>query len=114
GLQGKYVGKRFATDINDEVSPSYTVFDADLRYDLSKLGLGHSFIQFNIVNLFDKHYLAGITTTRNNATTIVVPVVGAPIIPPATTAPTATITGLPAAYSIGAPRTYQVSLRAAF
>ena len=36
GLQAKYVGERFSTDVNDETSPSYVVADMDVRYDLQK------------------------------------------------------------------------------
>jgi iron complex outermembrane receptor protein len=108
GLQGKYVGKRFSTDINDEFAPSYTVFDADLRYDLGKLGLGHSMIQFNVINLFDKHYFGSVATTRTNALPFVVQTISPSVI-------TTTIAASPAPlYAISAPRTYQVTLRAAF
>ena len=32
GLQGKYTGRRFTTDINDDTTPSYTTVDANVRY----------------------------------------------------------------------------------
>ena len=32
GLQGKQVGDRFGTDLNDEIAPGYTVFDLDFSY----------------------------------------------------------------------------------
>lgn len=62
GLQGKYVGKRFATDVNDVVTDSYKQFDLDARINLAGLGLEESYFQFNIFNLFDEFYLANIST----------------------------------------------------
>lgn len=62
GLQGKYVGKRFATDVNDVVTPSYTQFDLDARVSLAPIGLEQSYFQLNVYNLFDKFYLANIST----------------------------------------------------
>lgn len=70
GLQGKFVGDRYVTDINDEVAPSYTVFDFDARYDLTDMfGVKDAFIQFNVTNLFDEEY-QGNFSTGTNATTI--------------------------------------------
>src|SRR5262249_3806488 len=108
GAQFKYVGRRFATDLNDEIAPAYTTVDFDLRYDLSHLGLGHSRVQLNVTNFFNEKYFAGVSTTRNNASNVVVPVVGAP------GNVTTTVTGLAPAYTVGAPRTVQVSLVADF
>ncbi len=63
GLQGKYVGRRFSTDINDEVFPEYTVFDLDARYDLTDtFGISNAFVQLNVTNLFDERYQANIST----------------------------------------------------
>ena len=36
GLQGKYVGSRYVTDVNDLKVAGYTTFDLDMRYDLSR------------------------------------------------------------------------------
>ena len=38
GLQGKKVGDRFSTDLNDEVAPGYTVVDLDLNYGFKMPG----------------------------------------------------------------------------
>ena len=63
GLQGKYVGRRFSTDINDEEFPEYTVFDLDARYDLTDtFGIKNAFIQLNVINLFEERYQANIST----------------------------------------------------
>ena len=85
GLQGKYVGERFANDINTEVAPDYTTWDLDIRYNLNGLGNG-SWLQLNVVNLFDEEYLADISTSTSGS----------------------------AQYQLGAPRTAMLTLRAAF
>ncbi|HEX7852161.1 MAG TPA: TonB-dependent receptor [Sphingobium sp.] len=62
GAQFKYVGKRYLTDINDVISPSYTTVDLDARVSLAKLGLEKTFFQLNVINLFDKLYFANLST----------------------------------------------------
>jgi iron complex outermembrane receptor protein len=63
GLQAKYVGERFATDINDEVSDAYTVADLDVRYDLTDtFGIRGAYVQVNVTNLLDEDYLGNIST----------------------------------------------------
>jgi len=70
GLQGKYVGRRFSTDINNAVFPSYTVFDLDARYDLTDtFGIKNAFIQLNVVNLFEERYQANISTGNSGLRT---------------------------------------------
>ncbi|GAA0383495.1 TonB-dependent receptor [Brevundimonas terrae] len=86
GLQGKYVGERFANDINTEVAPDYLTFDLDVRYNLKALGKGNSYLQLNVINLFDEEYLADISTQTDRA----------------------------ASYQLGAPRTAMITLRASF
>jgi iron complex outermembrane receptor protein len=67
GAQVKYVGKRFATDVNDEVAESYTLVDANVRYSFAALGLENAFAQVNVSNLFDKKYKGSISS-RTTAT----------------------------------------------
>jgi len=86
GLQGKYVGSRFSNDINTEEAPEYTTFDMDVRYNLASIGAGGSYIQLNVINLFDEEYLADISTNTTG-------------------------TGQ---FQLGAPRTAMVTLRASF
>lgn len=57
GLQGKFVGERFANDINTEVAPDYMVWDMDIRYNLPKIRNGDTWVQLNVNNLFDEKYL---------------------------------------------------------
>ncbi|MSO73057.1 MAG: TonB-dependent receptor [Rhodospirillaceae bacterium] len=92
GAQAKYVGQRFSTDVNNEFTPSYATVDANIRYALESLpvpGLKTSYLQVNLTNLFDKLYLASISTQFSTAS------------------------GIPL-YSIGARRTFQASFHFTF
>ncbi len=96
GLQGKYTGDRWATDVNDEKAADYTVIDANVRYNLENLvNLPDTYLQLNVTNLMDRHYLGSISTrvTSNAA------------IPGFSGAPT---------YNIASPRTVQGSIHLAF
>ena len=104
GLQAKYVGERFATDVNDEVSDSYVVADLDVRYDLTdRLGIRGAYVQLNINNLFDEEYLGNIST-GNNALSYVA------TTDPRVPAATANRTGFARTYSLGSPRNAQITL----
>ena len=103
GLQGKHVSERFSTDVNDESTPAYDLFNLDFRYNLPFLGESGSYVQLNVINLFDKGYLGNISS-RNNAQTVDVDL-GSGVNNRAGSAPT---------YSIGAPRTVQLTFRANF
>lgn len=104
GLQGKYVGERFATDVNDEIADDYIVADLDLRYDLTNtFGIRDAYVQLNVTNLFDEDYLGNISTGNNGLATVVnadprVPLRG----------------GAARTYSLGAPRTAQLTLGVKF
>ena len=100
GLQSKYVGKRWATDVNDDYAPAYFTVDASVRYDFADDGNG-AYIQLNAINLFDRGYLANISST-NNAVTIA-DVNPDPLV-------TTVRNGSAPNFSIGAPQTFQVSL----
>jgi iron complex outermembrane receptor protein len=62
GLQGKWVDDRFATDLNDEVSPGYTVVDLDMDYSFKIPGLESASVQLNVTNLFDEEYFGTISS----------------------------------------------------
>ncbi|WP_425996530.1 TonB-dependent receptor [Caulobacter sp. DWR1-3-2b1] len=94
GVQAKYTGDRFATDVNDEVAPGYSRIDLSLRYDIPFAK--STYVQLNVDNLFDEDHFGSISS-RTNAVTIPGGAFGS--------APT---------YHIGAPRTMQVTLRAEF
>lgn len=62
GAQGKFVGKRWTNLVNTERFPGYALWDLDVRFELEPFGLGKTYIQGNIRNLFDKRFLGDITT----------------------------------------------------
>lgn len=86
GVQGKYVGDRFSNDVNTEIAPSYTVFDANASLDLSEFGLKSTLLQVNATNIFDESYLGNISSGSTGTAT----------------------------FSIGAPQTFQAQLKTQF
>ncbi len=95
GLQGKYVGKRFSTDVNDQVAKAYTTLDADVRVKLPVFGGDRVYFQFNVKNLADTKYLGSISSQTN-----------------AITVPGST--GFAPTYALGSPRTFEFTLHADF
>jgi iron complex outermembrane recepter protein len=104
-VQGKYVGDRFATDVNDQVSPSYTVFDANAVVDLTDWGLADTELQINGINIFDEEYLGSISS-QTNAVTILDSNPGL--------AGNQTINAGTPNYNLGAPQTFQLQIRTKF
>ena len=97
-VNGKYVGKRYATDLNDLETPSYTVWNGSARWDLPGLAFlkQGTYAQLNVINLTDEYYYGSISTTTNAV---------------------AVGTTLPASapsFNVGAPRTVMMSLHTAF
>jgi iron complex outermembrane receptor protein len=103
-LQGKYVDDRFTTDVNDEKTPGYKVFDLDIRYELPWINDKGAYLQLNVTNLFDEEYYGNISSGQN-AKPIADVDPGPGVV--AKTANTAFV-------SIGAPRTVQVTFSARF
>ena len=104
GLQAKYVGERFSTDVNDEVFDAYTVVDFDARYDMTDvLNIKDAFVQLNVTNLLDEEYQANISSGTN-------------ALPVAQSAdrrvPDRSGSGRTA--SVGAPRTWLISIGTRF
>jgi iron complex outermembrane receptor protein len=94
GWQTPDVGRRFVTDVNDLSVDPYAVSDFDLSWRLDGFGLEGSSVRLNVSNVFDKNYYGSIGST-NSAT------VGA--------------LGFSRPFAnVGAPRSYTVSLRAAY
>ncbi len=93
GAQVKYVDARYVTAVNDLQVPSYETVDLDARIKLDFIRPG-TFLQLNVINLFDTRYIGSINyaNTNNN------------------TSPAYTYSY---AYQ-GAPRTVQGTLRLAF
>ncbi|MFN3229267.1 MAG: TonB-dependent receptor [Asticcacaulis sp.] len=102
-LQGKYVGDRFVSDVNDAKSAAYSTWDATLRYDLDQFGFVKkgSFLQLNVINLFDEYYYGNLGTV--NATQQVNTASGTRIV----------AAGTPN-FNVGAPRTFMLTLRTKF
>jgi iron complex outermembrane receptor protein len=68
GLQGKHVGKRFATDVNDVVVKGYNLVDLDARVGLDTiLHSRGTYLQFNLQNVFDQFYFGNLGTQINAA-----------------------------------------------
>lgn len=105
GIQGKRVGERFATDMNDLSTPAFTVFDFNATYNLAAFGIGNSEIQFNVINLTDEEYLGNINSTNNALTVANVSTVAGVVTPR---------TGAAPSFSLGAPQTFQLTLRSKF
>jgi len=97
GLQGKYVSKRWSTDLNDEYAPAYFTMDASVRYDIETEGWTGSYIQLNAINIFDRGYYGNISSTNNARPQDII-------------GSLAGRTGSAPTYSIGAPATVQLSI----
>lgn len=94
GIQAKYTGERWVTDVNDFKVDAFTTVDANVRLDLAQFGYEGTFIQVNADNIFDEQYYANLGT-RASATPGT----------PGFSQPFA---------SVGAPRTISATLRVAF
>lgn len=105
GLQAKYVGQRWATDVNDERAAAYSTADMDVRFDLGKWGWEGASFQFNAINLFDKRYYGNIGTQTNALSILDTDPV---------TAGNQTRSGSAPTYAISAPQTFQIQLKAGF
>ncbi len=94
GVQNKYTGSRWATDVNDLKVGSFVVTDLDVRYSLASFGYENTSIQANVSNVFDKKYYGNLSTQTSTTP-------GAP--------------GYGRVFaSIGAPRAVTLTLRAGF
>ena len=62
GVQGKYIGERWTNLVNTEKTPSYALWDMDVRFKLDRVGMNGTYVQLNMKNLFDKRFLGDITT----------------------------------------------------
>jgi len=63
GIQGKHVGSRFATDVNDVKVKGYNVFDLDARFALDSIfHTKATYLQLNLQNVFDEFYFGNLST----------------------------------------------------
>ena len=99
GLGGKFVSRRFATDANDAVVPSYFTVDADVSYDLGDVGWQGSYLKLNITNLLNKKYFSSVGTSKTCFTPFT------PTTSGCTSAPLLVV---------GSPQTVEITLRTAF
>ncbi|MDP3378465.1 MAG: TonB-dependent receptor [Brevundimonas sp.] len=67
GVQAKYTGERWITDVNDLADSAFTIVDVDARIDFTPWGYQDTYLQFNVTNVFDEKYYAGLGT-RASAT----------------------------------------------
>ncbi len=67
GVQAKYTGERWITDVNDLADDAFTIVDVDARIDFTPWGYQDTYLQFNVTNVFDEKYYAGLGT-RASAT----------------------------------------------
>lgn len=105
GLQGKYTGARWSSDVNDEKAKAFVTFDADMQVDLQPIGLGDFMLQLNAINLLDEEYLGSISTSTNAlAITDIDPV----------TAGNQGRGAQTVRYQIGSPQTFQIQLKTKF
>ncbi len=94
GIQAKYTGERWVTDVNDMEVDAFTTVDANVRIDLAPFGYEGTFIQINADNVFDEQYYANLGTRASSTPGT-----------PGYSQPFA---------SVGAPRTVSATLRVAF
>ncbi|HTU67103.1 MAG TPA: TonB-dependent receptor [Steroidobacteraceae bacterium] len=87
GLQGKKVGARYGTDLNDEIAPNYTIFDLDASWSFP-MGDKKGQILVNLTNITDEEYYGTISSGTGG--------------------------GSVGFYSIGAPRTLMGSFKFEF
>ena len=100
GLDAKYTGRRYTSDVNDNQIGGFTVVDFDAEYRFEAWG-HKSAVQFNVYNLFDQQYFDRVSTVSNAK-----PVVFA-------NGDTIAAASGPFIY-IGAPTTAYVTLKTAF
>lgn len=65
GAGARYVGQSWMDADNTRKVPSYTVFDASLRYELETIGLPGGQFRLNANNLLDRTYIASCLEARN-------------------------------------------------
>jgi iron complex outermembrane receptor protein len=109
GIQGKKVSERFSTDLNDEVTPAYTVVDLDINYGFEMPGFKSASFQFNVTNLTDEDYFGTISSSTGTNPPCINTVTGA--TSQCVNSAGAPQTGGVGFFSIGAPRTFTASFK---
>jgi iron complex outermembrane receptor protein len=112
-LQGKRVGARFSTDLNDERAEPYTVFDLDLNYSFKMRGFDSVQLQLNVINLTDEDYYGNISSGTGRDGTHALPCINGTNGNCVNAAGQVQNGGV-GFFSIGAPRTASLSLKLNF
>jgi iron complex outermembrane receptor protein len=63
GVEGKYVGERFTTDLNDAKVDAYTTVNLNAKYDFAVGGTKGMSIRLNVFNLLDEEFYGSISST---------------------------------------------------
>lgn len=103
GVEAKYVGKRYATDMNDSILKAYTQVNMDASYAIDGFGKDTK-VQLNVSNLFGASYFPRVSTTTNAVTTTLLGAGGA----------TYSYTPGTVYYYVNAPRTAYITLKTKF
>lgn len=99
-VDGKYTSKRYTSDNNDDYVKGYAIVNLTAIYKLDDLGIKNAKIKVNVDNVFDENYFGNISSV-NNANNYVVN--GKTLQ-----------SGKAPTFSIGAPRTYGISINKVF
>ena len=111
--QGRYVGSRYTTLVNDDQIGGYTLFDLGAGYRFEKaLFLKTPTLRFTLTNLFNKQYLSMNGPSGTSFANNVNPVVTSN----GTVAGNVSSSGIPTtpSFYVGAPRAFQVSFSSDF
>ncbi|MFN5010386.1 MAG: TonB-dependent receptor [Gammaproteobacteria bacterium] len=95
GFEGKYVGDRFTTDVNDARVDSYTLYQFNAGYDFEVSRLKGLRAQLVVYNLFDEEFFGSLGSSTNAITTNGVP-------------------GFSPNLALGAPRSMSLTIQARF
>lgn len=112
-VQGRYVGERYTTLVNDDKLSGYTLFDLGAGYRFPAFGFAKNpTIRLTVNNLFDKEYLSMTGPSGSSFTNNVRPVV----TPGGTVAGNVNAAGIPTSPSlyVGAPRSIQIAFTSEF
>ena len=111
--QGRYVGSRYTTLVNDDKVGGYTLFDLGAGYRFAQaFFMKTPTIRFTLTNLFSKRYMSMTGPSGSSFATNVQPVVTSN----GTVAGNVGVNGAPTtpSFYVGAPRAFQVSFSSDF
>ena len=106
-FNGKFVGDRYSTDMNDDIAKGYFTIDGSLRYSPPVFKAG-TYLQLNVINLTNQTYFGSISSTT--ALNTVKTASGTTIVSGGNPLTNSSLPG----FNVGAPRTVILSLHANF